>query len=311
MVASPSDVDRLRKCALETIQNWNIDNARRFDCALIPLLWERSSTPAFGAHPQDLINQQLLADADILIAIFGSKLGTKTIEYESGTDEEIQKHNKLGKRVMVYFSDERRKVSTLDENQLKRLRKYKKQIASKCLYETVTSKSDFEKKLTRQLTKVVEERIPKNSSAVVALGKRDQALLKRTFKLIHPDGAESRFLKNADLGFKFRSEVMSALWEFGDRWIGTIYEYDDPALEESRKVLHSAIREFNMELAINSVIHQGFIDIGVDDIATKQQLAIRDRLNELATKAHLALCAFAKTAKIKYSGADLFPSKHS
>ena len=43
-----------------------------------------------GAHPQDIINRQLLGRCDFLIAIFASSIGSATATDASGTLQEIR-----------------------------------------------------------------------------------------------------------------------------------------------------------------------------------------------------------------------------
>lgn len=85
MIASPGDVDLERTIVTQELHGWNDVNASTRQLVLLPVKWETHSTPEYGAHPQTIINRQLLEDADILIAIFGTRIGTPTVEHVSGT----------------------------------------------------------------------------------------------------------------------------------------------------------------------------------------------------------------------------------
>ena len=69
----------------------------------LPLHWSISSYPEVGKHPQKIINNQVVSKSDLLICVFGSKLGTPTEDYASGSVEEVEEHIKAGKPVMIFF----------------------------------------------------------------------------------------------------------------------------------------------------------------------------------------------------------------
>ena len=75
--------------------------------------------------PQAIINRQLLEDADIVIGIFGTKIGTPTEQYISGTVEEIKRHVARGRTAKLYFSDVPVSPSQVNEKQLALLRSFK------------------------------------------------------------------------------------------------------------------------------------------------------------------------------------------
>ncbi|WP_257227555.1 DUF4062 domain-containing protein [Acinetobacter sp. YH16032] len=72
---------------------------------LNPVGWETHVAPEMGNHPQVIINKRILDDADILIGIFWTRLGTETGEYASGTVEEITKHISSEKLTSIYICD--------------------------------------------------------------------------------------------------------------------------------------------------------------------------------------------------------------
>lgn len=90
MIASPGDVAEERKAVTEEIHRWNDANAAVRRLVLLPVKWETHTTPQQGDSPQAIINRQLLDDADIVVAIFGTRIGTPTEEYVSGTVEEVK-----------------------------------------------------------------------------------------------------------------------------------------------------------------------------------------------------------------------------
>jgi hypothetical protein len=66
--------------------------------------WRTHAHPEAGRRPQALINRQFADRADIVLAIFWQRLGSRTGKAVSGTVEEIERAQRRGKPVMVYFS---------------------------------------------------------------------------------------------------------------------------------------------------------------------------------------------------------------
>ena len=92
MIASPGDVKEEREIVTKEVYRWNDAHALSRKLVLQPVKWETHSTPQLGVPPQDVLNEQILDDADILIGIFGTRVGTRTEKYISGTVEEIKRH---------------------------------------------------------------------------------------------------------------------------------------------------------------------------------------------------------------------------
>lgn len=105
MVGAPSDVEAEVKATFDIIQKWNYINAFSHKLMLLPSHWSLDAYPTLGQKPQKAINNQLVEKSDLLICIFGSKIGTPTDDYTSGTVEEIEEHLKGAKPVMVFFSN--------------------------------------------------------------------------------------------------------------------------------------------------------------------------------------------------------------
>lgn len=106
IIASPGDTAEERAVVREQINDWNINNGRRMGVVLLPWLYERSSVPKLGGRPQAIINSQAVDQADVVVAFFGSRLGSRTGVDVSGTAEEIRRAHDSGKPVHVYFSTE-------------------------------------------------------------------------------------------------------------------------------------------------------------------------------------------------------------
>src|SRR4051794_31938327 len=88
-VASPGDVADERQMLADCIAHWNIQNSPSAQIVFLPVAWEELLVPELGGRPQALINSRLLQDADLLIGMFWTRLGTPTGVEVSGTVEEI------------------------------------------------------------------------------------------------------------------------------------------------------------------------------------------------------------------------------
>jgi hypothetical protein len=104
LIASPGDVAAERDLAREVIYEWNATHSRSRKIVLQPIRWETHSHPTMGDRAQGVLNQQILKDADLVVAIFWTRIGTPTGEAPGGSVEELQRHMAEDKRAMVYFS---------------------------------------------------------------------------------------------------------------------------------------------------------------------------------------------------------------
>ncbi len=157
MIASPSDVASERSIVREVIYDWNAVHSERANIVLLPVGWESHSSPEMGDRAQAIINRQTLDKCDLLVGIFGTRIGTDTGEYPSGTIEEIEKHIALGKPAMVYFSNQLGDSDTFDRDQYAKLEELRKDYESRGLYEIYDGNADFKEKFYRQLQITVNE----------------------------------------------------------------------------------------------------------------------------------------------------------
>ncbi len=151
MIASPGDVAQERGIVTQEIHRWNDANSPARKLVLLPVKWETHSTPQLGARPQSIINRQLLDDADIVIGIFGTRIGTPTEEHASGTVEEIKKHVAAGKTAKVYFSDIPVSPSTVDGAQYALVQQFREECRTTGLYATFDSLEGFRSDFARHL----------------------------------------------------------------------------------------------------------------------------------------------------------------
>jgi hypothetical protein len=157
MIASPGDVLEGRNIARDVINEWNYVNSFSEGTVLMPVGWETHSSPELSGRPQQLINDPILKKCDLLVGIFWTRVGTPTDESISGSVEEIERHLKAGKPVMVYFSTAPVSPQSLDQTQFAELTKFKTWCHQKGLIEAFDNLEDFRQKFTRQLPITLKE----------------------------------------------------------------------------------------------------------------------------------------------------------
>jgi hypothetical protein len=163
MIASPSDVPQERVIIRQVIAEWNSIHAKDRKTVLMPVGWETHAVPDTGDRPQSIINGQLLKDADLLIAVFWTRIGSPTGAAQSGTVEEIEEHIKAGKSAMIYFSSAPVRPDSIDAGQYSALIDFKQSIRARGLCVEYESLSDFQAKLTRQLAQKIISQFPNDS----------------------------------------------------------------------------------------------------------------------------------------------------
>ena len=156
LIASPSDVAEEREVVTRTIYEWNAAHFSATGILLNPVKWESHSYPASGDRPQAIVNKQIVESGDILIGIFGHKLGTPTGVAQSGTIEEIEEFRTAGKYVALYFSTADVPRSA-DRAQLEALESYQRERQKDTLFFTFSDPRALHDHLTGHLPKIVQE----------------------------------------------------------------------------------------------------------------------------------------------------------
>ena len=150
MIGAPSDIKEEVQIAKDVINEWNYVHTELHHKVLLPLHWSISAYPNSGKHPQKIINEQVVDKSELLICIFGSKLGTPTDTDISGSVEEINEHLKAGKDVMIFFRKNLEIESLDDMQQVEKLLKFKESIKGNALFEEY-EKNSFKSILSQKL----------------------------------------------------------------------------------------------------------------------------------------------------------------
>ena len=151
MIAGPEDVQAEHQIIRDALAEWNVMHSAREQCVLLPTDWRTGAAPEMGGRPQAIINREVLERADLLVAVFWTRIGSPTGEAISGTVEEIQRQQGAGKPVMIYFSSEPAPTELLDTGQLDLVRKFRAEIEPLGLLSSYSSREEFAKVFPRHL----------------------------------------------------------------------------------------------------------------------------------------------------------------
>ena len=157
MIAAPSDVQKEREIIGEILEEWNQTDAEHSRIVALPIGWQTHASPESGKRPQETINHQVLEKADILVAVFWTRLGTPTGEYDSGTVEEINKSIQDGRHVMPYFSDAAIQPSQVEQVQRDKLMAFREEMIKKALCGMYSNLDDFKAKFRRDIRNKLQD----------------------------------------------------------------------------------------------------------------------------------------------------------
>lgn len=143
-IASPGDVWKQRDEVEKLIWDWNNNHVDSKNTVLMPIRWENNTSSSYklNSSGQAIINEQIVKSSDILIAIFGDKIGTLTSNNKSGTVEEINVFYEEHKdNVGIFFVKEIKDPNLIKERQM--VEQYKKYIEKKKLglYQKYTARN--------------------------------------------------------------------------------------------------------------------------------------------------------------------------
>jgi hypothetical protein len=150
VIASPGDTETERKALAEVVHAWNATNSAAMGIVLLPVSWEINATPDVG-------QRQVIRDADMLVAVFWTRLGAPAEEAESGTIDEIDRFRKAGKHVIVYFSDAPAIPGKMNRKRYERLEDYRARSGRDGSVDRYDSVTELREKFDRHLTSVARE----------------------------------------------------------------------------------------------------------------------------------------------------------
>lgn len=197
MIGCPGDIQEEVKIAKTVINRWTSIHAEQRGMILLPINWDTNSYPEQGDHPQKILNRQLADKSDMLIAVFGSKVGSPTNTSASGTIEEIEHHIKAGKPVMLFFR-KYNDITRISATELAKLEAFRSNIKDSGLYKEYNTESDFKEVFSNALELFLGDHWLDNTQSTtreqetVEFSIEDIDVLK---KWIASNNAEAQFVK--------------------------------------------------------------------------------------------------------------------
>lgn len=248
-LASPSDVAKERQIAREVIQKWNDLHSEETGVILQAIGWETHSYSAMGDRAQGVLNKQILQDADFLIGMFWTRIGTPTGDHESGTLEEIREHIQKDKLAMICFSDQPVQMGSVDQDQYQKLVDFKAECYQKGLVSSYETLENFSNIINEALIRRVNKQDPfvgfhREESTIIDLFGGTPSLAKHQ---LSDDAAELLVEASKD-----RSGDIMKISFLGGSTLQT---------NGKQMLQNDSAREIaRWEAALNSLVNEGFVE---------------------------------------------------
>ena len=133
LISAPGDTGDEVEAIKNALHGLNSSRAERDGVVVLPQHWKSDAVPMMGpGGAQGIINEQIVDTADIVVALFDSRLGQATANAVSGTAEEIDRAITQGKFVHAWFSNEDLPRNA-DLDQVARLREFREDLGKRGL----------------------------------------------------------------------------------------------------------------------------------------------------------------------------------
>src|SRR5215216_5110077 len=153
LIGCTADLGEEANAIVETISRWNTVQPTDNPVILHPVFWKSHGTARPGVkYIQEGLNRQIVDKSDIMVAVFWTRLGTKTPSAPSGTVEEIREFSRSGKPVSVYYSRRQVDPSAVDADQLRRLQSWEKEFNKHVLTKTFADTAELKDMAFHDLT---------------------------------------------------------------------------------------------------------------------------------------------------------------
>ena len=158
-LCAPGDVSTELNIVSQEIEEWNRLNWDATNCGIKLRYWRTDAVPDLSERPQGVINEQLIDDSDLIIAIFWSRFGTPTGVAASGTEEEVRRAVSKGIRTFLYFSRLEPIPADADSEQLSKVENFRTEMISKGLAWSFQSRSKLREDFRKHLSEYMHEKI--------------------------------------------------------------------------------------------------------------------------------------------------------
>lgn len=143
LISCPGDVEGCVRLLKEKVDNFNRLYGRNNNVVVQTRYWKDDSFPESGGKPQALLNSQIVDDADFAVVIFWTRFGTRTENYGSGVEEEVERMLNSGKQVFLYFMDKPIPPSYLNFGDYSKIKKFRKRYKDRGIYKIADSEENL------------------------------------------------------------------------------------------------------------------------------------------------------------------------
>lgn len=210
--------------------------------------WTTDSYPQSGGHPQTLLNNQIVDSADVAVAIFWTRFGTPTDEYDSGTEEEIERLINSNKQVFLYFLDKAIPPSATDsdtyQEQRKQIAVFREKYENKGLYWVVADEAALKEQFSQHLFLYFAKQVAEETGT--STGNEKSALT-----ITAVDGTPEARIQNLNLSVNMAMEARKRSIIENIRIVEDIVIPPETKVEEESALEPSAISESYSKLITN------------------------------------------------------------
>ena len=150
LLSCPNDVADLKTSIEECVKSFNISIGEVNNIRVDLKHWSTDSYAQSGDKPQKLLNKQFIDNCDLCVALLGTRFGTPTDEYDSGTEEEIEKMISQGKQVFLYFIERKIDPNSIDMEQYAKVKAFKEKYNG--IYKPVKDSNELRKLFQNDLS---------------------------------------------------------------------------------------------------------------------------------------------------------------
>lgn len=163
LISCPSDVAPYVEYIKRAVNSFNNGYGKNCNISLRTRYWKDDGFSESGGMPQDLLNKQLVDDADMGVAVFWTRFGTKTQNYGSGSEEEIEKMISDKKQMFIYFMGKAVELSEINTREIEKINRFKEKYKDRGVYYDVNNEVELEQKFRDHLERYFGRYVKKKS----------------------------------------------------------------------------------------------------------------------------------------------------
>jgi CheY-like chemotaxis protein len=159
LISCPNDVLSFVEKIENAMGRFNNFYGRENGIVLRPISCKNNAFPQFGAHPQRILDEQIVNNSDFCVAVFWTRFGSETDDYGSGTEEEIEQMLADGKQVFLYFLNKPLSPDGVDWKQYSKIQDFKEHHKNKGLFFNVSDEQALESDFREHLELYIDSKI--------------------------------------------------------------------------------------------------------------------------------------------------------